>query len=139
MSRLHLTDAGRPKARMYGTPGTPPDGSSPQSLRRSSSNLFRFLGCFRGVFLSLRAQFSRGLVIAPMVRRGGCVGVGGVDVKVRCTVMFVLGHCILHIPANALALASGVSHLTIGRAEQSDTAPAAPYFVSRVPGLTDVK
>jgi hypothetical protein len=67
------------------------------------------------------------------------VGVGGVDVKVRCIVMVVLGHDVLHISTNALALASGVSHLTIGSAEQSDTAPAAPYFVSRAPGLTYVK
>jgi hypothetical protein len=78
-------------------------------------------------------------VIAPVVRRGGgCVGVSGVDVKIRCIAMFVLGHCFLHIPANALALVSGVSHLTIGSAEQSDTTHAAPSFVSRAPSLTAI-
>jgi len=116
-----------------------PDDSSPQSLRRSPNYLFRFLGCFYRVFLSPRAQFPRSLVIAPVVRGGGgCVGVGGVDVKVRCIVMVVLGHDVLHIPANALAHAFGVSHLTIGSAEQSDTAHAASCFVSRMSGPTDV-
>jgi hypothetical protein len=63
---------------------------------------------------------------------------GGVDVKVRCIFMLLLRHFILHIPANALALASGVSHLTTGSAEQLDTAHAVPCFLSRASGLKGV-
>ena len=73
--------------------------------------------------MSLRAQLSRGVVIAPAVRGGGGrVSMGGINMQVRCMIMLVVGHFILHIPANALALASAVSHTAIGNAEQSDTA-----------------
>ena len=79
--------------------------SGPQALWRSSRNLFRFLGGFRGVLLSPRAQFSRSLVIALMVRGGGgCVGVSGVDVQVCSIVLVALGHCVLHILATVLPL-----------------------------------
>jgi hypothetical protein len=54
------------------------------------------------------------------------VGVGGVDVKVRCMVTAVFGHDLLHIPAKDLALAFAVSHLTVCSAEQSDTTHADP-------------
>jgi len=70
----------------------PLDDSSPHGLRSSPGNLFRLLGCFRRVVLDPRAQLSRSLVIAPVVRgSGGGVGVGGADVKVRCIVGLVLG------------------------------------------------
>jgi hypothetical protein len=85
--------------------GKPIGHSGPLAFWHSPCKLFRFLGSFRGVLLSLHAQFSRGFVIASVMRGGGgCVGVGGIDVQFRCIVLVALGHFVLHIPANALPL-----------------------------------
>jgi hypothetical protein len=58
------------------------------------------------------------------------VGVGGVNVQVRCIVIDVLGHCVLHIPANVLPLSHGVSHVTIAGSEQSGTNQLTSCFSS---------
>jgi hypothetical protein len=89
--------------------------------------------------LSLRAQLFRGVVIAPAVRGGGgCVGMGGINVQVRCVIVLVVGQLILQMPANAFALASGVSHTAIGNAEQSDTAIQTVFAECPTPRLPRV-
>src|ERR1019366_1690046 len=115
----------------YGTPGMPLDDLSPRGLWRLPRNGIRFLGGFHGVLLSPPAQLFRGLVIAPV----GCVR--GVDVQIRSIVMVALGHCVLHIPVSVLALSSGVSHLTIPSAGQSNTVQTASCFASILAGLMD--
>jgi hypothetical protein len=88
--------------------------------------------------MSPRAQLFRGLVIAPMVcGGGGGMGVRGVDVQICGIVMVALEHCVLHIPVSVLALSSGVSHLTIPDAGQSNTVRTAPCFASTLAGLKD--
>jgi type IV secretion system protein VirB2 len=116
----------------------PLDDLSPRGLWRLPRNGIRFLGGFHGVLLSPPAQLFRGLVIAPVVcGGGGRMGVRGVDVQIRSIVMVALGHCVLHIPVSVLALSSGVSHLTIPSAGQSNTVQTAPCFASILAGLMD--
>jgi hypothetical protein len=53
-------------------------------------------------------------VIATVVRGcGGSVGVGCVDMQVRCGVVFALGHCVLHFKAQfwMLHMQSSTCHL----------------------------
>jgi hypothetical protein len=65
------------------------------------------------------------------------MGVRGVDVQIRSIVRVALGHCVLHIPVSVLALSSGVSHLTIPSAGQSNTVQTASCFASILAGLMD--
>ena len=116
----------------------PLDDLSPRGLWRLPRNGIRFLGGFHGVLLSPPAQLFRGLVIAPVVcGGGGRMGVRGVDVQIRSIVRVALGHCVLHIPVSVLALSSGVSHLTIPSAGQSNTVQTASCFASILAGLMD--
>ena len=116
----------------------PLDDLSPRGLWRLPRIGIRFLGGFHGVLLSPRAQLFRGLVIAPVVcGGGGRMGVRGVDVQIRSIVRVALGHCVLHIPVSVLALSSGVSHLTIPSAGQSNTVQTASCFASILAGLMD--
>jgi hypothetical protein len=122
----------------YKAPGVPLDDLSPCGLWLLPRNGIRFLGGFHGVLLSPRAQLFRGLVIAPVVcGGGGRMGVRGIDVQIRSIVMVALGHCVLHIPVSVLA--SGVFHLTIPSADQSNTVQTAPCFASTLAGLMDVR
>jgi hypothetical protein len=107
------------------------DDLSPYALWFLPRNGIRFLGGFHGVLLSPRAELFRGLVITPVVcGGGGRMGVRGVDVQIRSIVMVALGHCVLHIPVSVLALCSGVSHLPIPSAGQSNTVLAASCFTT---------
>jgi hypothetical protein len=65
------------------------------------------------------------------------MGVRGVDVQIGGIVMVALEHCVLHIPIRGLALCSGVSHLPIPSAGQSNTGQTAPSFASTLTRLTD--
>jgi hypothetical protein len=70
------------------------------------------------------------------------MGVRGVDVQIRSIVMVALGHGVLHIPVSILALCSGVSHLTVPSAGQSNTVQTntvqtVPCFASTLAGLMD--
>jgi hypothetical protein len=98
------------------------DDLSSRGLRCLPRNGIRFLGGFHGIFLSPQAQLFRGLVIAPVVcGSGGCMSVRRGDVQIRSIVMVALGHGVLHILVSVLALSTGVCHLTIPGAGQSDT------------------
>jgi hypothetical protein len=112
------------------------DDLSPHGLGRLPRNGIRFLGGFHGVLLSPGAQLFCGRVIAPVVcGGGGRMGVRGVDVQIRSIIMVALGHCVLHIPVRVLALCSGVFHLTIPGAGQSNTVQTGLCFASTLAGL----
>jgi hypothetical protein len=111
---------------------------SPYWHWRLPRNGNRFLGGFQRVLLSPRAQFFRDRVIATVVcGGGGRMGVRGVDMQIRSIVMVALGHSVLHIPLGVFALSSGVSHLPIPGAGQSNTAQPAPRFASTKAALMD--
>jgi hypothetical protein len=63
-------------------------------------------------------------VIASVVcGSGSSVGVGCVDMQVRCGVIFALGHCVLHFPGTNLDVAHAVFHGSFEDAVQSCTSP----------------
>jgi hypothetical protein len=67
---------------------------------------------------------------------GGSVGVGCVDMQVRCIVIFALGHCALHLPVTILDAAHAVFHGLFEDAEQSYTSPPSCSIASNATMLT---
>jgi hypothetical protein len=76
-------------------------------------------------------------MIAAMVRGcGGSVGVGCVDMQVRCIVIFALGHCVLHFPGTIMDVAYAVFHVAFECAEQSYTSLPSCSIASNATMMT---
>jgi hypothetical protein len=61
------------------------------------------------------------MITSVVCGSGSGVRVGSVDVQVRCIVIFVLGHCVLHIPGIVPPVVFAVFHGSLKGAVQSDT------------------